>query len=107
MSTATKKNLQPAKRLALYRKRAERAGIVRAEVSVPAKDITHIRAIARALRDGGAFADKIRAQSAQIEKPQIAQTGAELVAFLRQGAKDGFAIDLPARVVEDPRETGF
>jgi hypothetical protein len=107
MPASPNKKLPPAKRLALYRKRAERAGIVRAEVSVPAKDITHIRTLARALREGGTLADKIRAQSSQIEKPQIAKTGIELVAFLRQGAKDGFAIDLPTRVTDDPRETGF
>ena len=107
MPAAPNKKLPPAKRLALYRKRAERAGIVRAEVSVPAKDITHIRTLARALREGGALADQLRAQSAQIEKPQIAQTGAELVAFLRQGAKDGFVLDLPVRVTDEPREIGF
>jgi len=107
MPASTNKKLPPARRLALYRKRAERAGIVRAEVNVPAKDIAHIRTIARALREGGALADRIRAQSAQIEKPPIAQTGAELVAFLRRGAKDGFAIDLPERVIDEPRETGF
>jgi hypothetical protein len=104
MPASTNKKLPPARRLALYRKRAERAGIVRAEVSVPAKDIAHIRTIARALREGGALADKIRAQ---IEKPPIAQTGAELVAFLRRGAKDGFALDPPERVIDEPRETGF
>lgn len=107
MPATSKQNLPPSKRLAIYRKRAERAGIVRAEVSVPAKDITHIRTLARALREGGAMADKIRAQSAQIEKPQIAKTGAELVAFLRQGAREGFVVDLLARVVDEPRETGF
>jgi len=107
MPATSKKNLPPAKRLAIYRKRAERAGMVRAEVSVPAKDLAHIRTLARALREGGALADKIRAQSAQIKKPQIAQTGAELVSFLRQGAKDGFVIDLPVRVSDEPRDTGF
>lgn len=107
MPAAPNKKLPPAKRLALYRKRAERAGIVRAEVSVPAKDIMHIRTLARALREGGALADQLRAQSAQIEKPQIARTGAELVTFLRQGAIGGFVIDLPERVVDEPRETGF
>jgi hypothetical protein len=104
MPASTNNKLPPARRLALYRKRAERAGIVRAEVSVPAKDIAHIRTIARALREGGALADKIRAQ---IEKSPIAQTGAELVAFLRRGAKDGFALDLPERAMDEPRETGF
>jgi hypothetical protein len=107
MPASANKNLPPARRLALYRKRAERAGMVRAEVSVPAKDITHIRTIARALREGGVWADKIRAQSAQIEKPRIAQTGAELVDFLRRGAKDGFALDLPERLIDERRETGF
>jgi hypothetical protein len=104
MPASANKKLPTARRLALYRKRAERAGIVRAEVSVPAKDIAHIRIIARALREGGALADKILAQ---IEKPPIAQTGAELVAILRRGAQAGFAVDLPERVMDESRETGF
>jgi hypothetical protein len=103
----TSKKLPPSKRIALYRKRAERSGISRVEVAVPARDVAHIRAFARVLREGGALADRLRVQGSQIEKPSIAKTGEELVALLRQGAREGFPIDLPSRVAEDLRDTGF
>ena len=102
-----KKKLPPSERLALYRKRVERSGISRVEVAVPAHDVAHIRTFARVLREGGAMADRLRVQGSQIDKPSIARTGAELVALLQQGAREGFSIDLPSRGVEEPRDTGF
>jgi hypothetical protein len=106
MPKANKKTT-PAKRLALYRKSAQKAGISRVEVSVPAPDVAHIRTFARLLRQGGGLADRLRAQSAQLENPRVAKTGRELVSFLREGAKGGFDVDLPVRRHDEPRETGF
>lgn len=103
----TSKKQPPSKRVALYRKRAARAGLNRIEVTVPAHDIAHIRAIARLLREGGEKADRLRAQTGQFEETRIAKTGRDLVAILRDGAQGGFALDLPKRVAEDLRETGF
>lgn len=71
----TSKKLPPSKRIALYRKRAARAGISRVEVTVPARDVAHIRAFARVLREGGALANRLRVQGEQIEKPSVARTG--------------------------------
>jgi len=101
----THKKLPPAKRIALHRQRAERLGVRRVEVAVPAADVCHIRAFARALREGGTLADRLRIQGEQIEHPAIASTGAALVALL--GQRDGFRIELPPRTIEGLRDTGF
>lgn len=102
-----RKKLPPSKRIALYRKRAERSGISRVEVSVPARDVAHIRAFARVLREDGEQAERLRMQGARLEGRGIARTGEELVAQLCGDAQERFVLDLPARHSEDPRKTGF
>lgn len=103
----TSKRPPPSKRIALYRKRAQRAGISRVEVAVPAPDVPYIRAFARVLREGGDPAERLRVQGVQFGKSSIAQTGDELVSLLRQNAREGFVIDVPARKPEPLRDTGF
>jgi hypothetical protein len=105
--TTTKKKLPPAKRLAIYRQRAEKSGMRRVEVAVPAPDVAIIRNFARAFREGGSIAERLRRQGEIIDHPPIARTGKELVSILRSGIDSGVDLDLPKRVREEPRDSGF
>lgn len=103
MPKASPKN-QPAKRILAYRRRMERSGLNRVEVTVPASDVAHVKALAHALREGGAQADQLRAQ---LQDQHLPQTGATFLARLRRGAQDGFEIETPQRAREELRETGL
>jgi hypothetical protein len=103
----SKKKLPPAKRLAFYRQRSRKSGMRRVEVAVPSTDVATIRNFARAFREGGATAERLRRQEKLIENPPIARTGAELVSILRAGAGEGFDLELPPRLYEKPRDSGF
>lgn len=105
--TTTKKKLPPAKRLAFYRQRAEKSGMRRVEVAVPAPDVAIIRDFARAFREGGMTAERLRHQAELINNPPIARNSAELYAMLRGGIGDGVELQLPPRLPEEPRQTGF
>jgi hypothetical protein len=102
---SSKKKLPPAKRLAAYRQHAEKLGMRRVEVAVPASDVDIIRNFARAFREGGTAAERLRRQGELIDNPKIAKDSAELYALLRAGAGEGF--ELPPRPIEEPRDTGF
>ena len=104
---ARNKKLTPAKRLALYRKRATRSGLRRVEVAVPSTDVTIIRDFAKAFREGGLAAERLRRQAETIGKSKIAKTGEEFYALLRAGVGDGVDLELPPRLYEEPREIKF
>jgi hypothetical protein len=101
-----KKKLPPAKRLAIYRQRAEKSGMRRVEVAVPATDVSIIRNFARVFREGGSTADHLRRQGKLIGHSLIAKTGAELVAVLRRNIDEGIDLNLPPRGYEEPRDVG-
>jgi len=105
--TTTKKRLPPAKRLAFYRQRAEKSGMRRVEVAVPATDVSIIRNFARAFREGGSVAERLRRQGELIDHPPIARNSAELYDLLRSGIGAGVDLELPPRTYEEPRDTGF
>jgi len=106
MTTSTKKP-SPAKRLALYRQRAEKIGMRRVEVAVPAPDVAIIRNFARAFREGGVGAERLRRQGELIDHPPLARNSAELYEMLRAGIGEGVDLELPIRRFEEPRHTGF
>ncbi len=65
------------------------------EVSVPDRDAGLVKALAGALRAGGDRADAARAALAPLLLTQPAQTGAELVAFLRASPLAGSDLAFP------------
>lgn len=90
-----------AARVARHRLRAATSGVTRVEVSVPARDASLVRALARTLRDGGDDALGLRRKLAKVVRPATARTGAELVAFLRASPLRG--VDL---AIERDRSPG-
>ena len=72
-----------AARVARHRTRTLATGSRRVEVTVAACDAGLIRAVARTLRAGGEDATRVRDALTSMTSLAPAQTGAELVAFLR------------------------
>ena len=72
-----------ASRISRHRKRIATGGAKRVEVTVPLQDALLVKAIAGALRSGGEEAELIRQFLQQRLTAPRANTGAELVAFLR------------------------
>ena len=78
------KSVKQAKaRVARHRSRAAVKGAKRVEVTVPIRDASLVKAIAGALRNGGAKAKYIRESIQPLVAAPKAKTGAELVAFFR------------------------
>ncbi len=70
-------------------------------MTVPAEDAALVRAVARTLRVGGRPAEALRGRIAgSVAAPQ-AQTGRELLAFLRSSPLGGVELD-----IERDRSTG-
>ncbi len=101
-------------RVARHRVKAAANGSRRLEVTVPAQDAPLVKAVAGALRSGGAEAKRVRKALKPLVSPEQARTGAELVAFLRAspvaGAELTFERDPSSgRIVEfaadDPEST--
>ena len=88
-------------RVARHRTRTLAAGSRRVEVTVAACDAGLIRAVARTLRAGGEDAKRVRDALTSMTSPAPAQTGAELVAFLRASPLVGEEL-----VIERDRSTG-
>ena len=77
-------------RVARHRVGAAARGMARVEVSVPTDDAAFVKALAGTLRRGGSAAAALRETLASAVPPPRAQTGAELVAFLRSSPlRDG------------------
>lgn len=74
---------QQASRVSRHRRRIATGGAKRVEVTVPLQDAPLVKAIAGALRSGGEEAELIRQSLQQRLTVPQANTGAELVAFLR------------------------
>ena len=78
------KSVKQAKaRVARHRSRTAAKGSKRVEVTVPTRDASLVKAIAGALRSGGAKAKHIRESIQPLVAAPKARTGAELVAFFR------------------------
>ena len=88
-------------RVARHRTRTLAAGSRRVEVTVAACDAVLIRAVARTLRAGGEDARRVRDALTSMTPPAPAQTGADLVAFLRASPLVGEDL-----VFERDRSTG-
>lgn len=73
----------PTARLQRHRTRRAAAATKRLEVSVPDRDTGLVKALAGTLRAGGTRAEAVRAALTPVVLARPAQTGAELVAFLR------------------------
>lgn len=92
-------------RVARHRVKSAVNGSRRVEVSVPEGDAPLVRAVAAALRSGGAEAKRVREALKPLVSSEQARTCAELVAFLRAsplaGAELTFERDASAgRTVE-------
>jgi hypothetical protein len=74
---------EPAARVAKHRSKMLAEGSARVEVTVPAQDVDLMKALARALRDGGDKSWCLRCALRDQLSPMRATTGAELVEFLR------------------------
>ena len=74
---------QEASRVSRHRKRVATSGAQRVEITVPSRDAPLVKAIAGALRSGGAESELIRRTLEPVLTTPRARTGAELVAFLR------------------------
>ena len=72
-----------ASRVSRHRTRVAASGARRVEVTVPLQDAPLVKAIAGALRSGGEEAELVRRSLQQRLTAPRAETGAELVAFLR------------------------
>ncbi len=81
------------KRLTRHRARVAAAGGQRVEVTVPRDDVRLVKAVASALRGGDEEAARIRAALEPILASPKAQTGAELVAFLRSSPLVGAELE--------------
>jgi|ERR1043166_1514532 hypothetical protein len=79
-----------SRRVAAYRDKVQRQGLLRLEVTVPRHDAVFIRRAAETLRHGGDKAQRLREQMS--EAP--IRTGADLLAFLQNSplAKYGVAL---------------
>lgn len=86
-----------AERVARHRRKVAADGCKRLEVTVPKRDTPLVKAIAHALRSGDSVADEIRRSLRPTMFLEKAETGPELVAFLRAsplvGAELGFERD--------------
>lgn len=83
-----------ADRVARHRAKTAAEGAKRVEVTVPAADVSLVKAIAGALREGQEEAARIREAVGPILAPGAARTGAELVAFLRASPLVGAELDV-------------
>lgn len=93
-------------RVGRHRARAAAAGSKRVEVTVPAVDAPLLKSIAGVLRTGGAKAERLRSSlESQLQGP-AAQSGSELVAFLRASPLVDAEIDT-ARDRDRGREITF
>ncbi len=70
-------------RVARHRTKLAATGSRRVEVTVPAQDTPLVKAIADALRSGGAEAMRLRETLKPMVSSKNARTGVELVAFFR------------------------
>lgn len=77
------KDIKIREKVARYRAKAAAAGSQRVEVTVPAGDVSLMKALASVLRAGGAPAEQVREAIKPIAVGPKARTGAELVAFFR------------------------
>ena len=83
MTVDRRQDKETSGRVARFRRKAVAGGTQRVEVSVPADDVMLVKAMAGALREGGAPAERLRAViGPMVSRPQ-ARTGAELLRFLR------------------------
>lgn len=75
----------PAKRMALYRRKAKRAGRERLEVSLPTRDAELIRYAVDRIREGGDAAERMRTLLEQSKQPNamIAKSTKELYELFR------------------------
>lgn len=92
-------------RVRRHRRRVLAEGSKRVEVTVPAEDADLIREIARTLRSGGQPAEDLRGRIAAAVAPAQAETGEELLAFLRSSPLCGVELDIerdrsPGREIE-------
>ena len=74
---------QEASRVSRHRKKLAISGTQRVEVTVPSRDAPLVKAIAGALRSDGEEAELIRRSLQPMLTAPRANTGTELVAFLR------------------------
>ena len=90
----TKITTTPAKRMALYRRKAKRAGRERLEVSLPTRDAELIRYAVNRIREGGDAAEQMRSMLEQIKQPQavIAQSTEELYGLFRRSPFVGLGL---------------
>jgi hypothetical protein len=72
-----------AERVVRHRRRAKTTGAKRLEITLPAEDVPLVRALAAALRAGGARAEEARQSLASLLAGGQAATGEDLVAFFR------------------------
>lgn len=90
-----------SERVRRHRRKAIAEGSRRVEVTVPDEDAALVREVARTLRRGGRTAEALRSRIAAAIVPPRAQTGRELVAFLRSSPLGCFELD-----IERDRSTG-
>ena len=90
-----------AARVARHRTKTVATGSRRVEVTVAARDVGLIKAVAKTLRAGGQDAKGVRDALTSMTPVTPVQTGAELVAFLRASPLVGEEL-----VVERDRSTG-
>lgn len=105
-----KPHTTPAKRVALYRRKARLGGLLRFEVNLPQPDADLIRQAVGQIRAGGEAAARMRKsiERASEAKGAIARSGKELYALLRTSlGGESIALELPSRTISSPRETGF
>ncbi len=88
-------------RVIRHRVRTTAEGLRRVEVTVPANDSGLVKAVASALRAGGAEATRVRDAFASMAAIEPVRTGTELVAFLRASPLVGEDL-----TVERDRTTG-
>lgn len=100
MSRAKKRD-SGSTRLTRHRIKAAASGLQRVEVTVPSGDAHLLKSIAAALRSGGAHGDDVRRSLEPLAATKKAQTGAELLAFLRASPLVGADISF-----ERDRSTG-
>ena len=83
MSEETPPAAEPHPYLKRRRRRLKAAGARRLEVAVPAADAGLVKALARALLEGGGEAHALRSRLGALVDRTQARTGAELLAFFR------------------------
>ena len=99
MSEGNPPAAEPHPYLTRRRRRLRAAGARRLEVAVPAADAGLVKAIARALLEGGGEAHTLRSRLGALVDSAQARTGGELLAFFRASPLLGADLDFE----RDPR----